>query len=99
MDIPAGLVRVKFGGGSGGHKGVESIRSVLGTGGFARVRIGIGRPAEGTDPSDWVLEEVPAPCLSDLGDQLERAAEAALMCLTGDMTRAMNTFNRREGPQ
>jgi PTH1 family peptidyl-tRNA hydrolase len=57
IDLPFGEVRTRVGGGLAGHNGLKSIRRELGDGGFARVRVGVGRPAS-TDPeivSAWVL--------------------------------------------
>lgn len=95
MDIPFGQVRIKKDGGTGGHKGLESIRGALGTGDFIRIRFGIGRPPEGMDPSDYVLEDIPGEERDTLMEQVEKAATAAELCLKGEVTRAMNTFNRR----
>lgn len=96
MDIPFGQVRIKKSGGTGGHKGLESIRGALGTGEFVRIRLGIGRPPGDMDPRDYVLEDIPHEDREVLGEQIERAASAVEMCLRGEVTRAMNTFNRRE---
>ena len=63
LDIPAGHLRFKFGGGNAGHNGLKSITELLGTQNFYRLRIGIGRPRERFQVSDWVLttmkEEAP----------------------------------------
>ncbi len=55
LDIPVGRYRVKKAGGDAGHRGVQSIIAELETGEFTRVRLGIGRPPEGEDPTDYVL--------------------------------------------
>lgn len=55
MDLPLGTIRLGFGGGSAGHRGVESVIKVLHTRDFNRLRVGIGRPPEGVDPIDYVL--------------------------------------------
>ncbi len=55
LDLPPGAVRLKRGGGTGGHNGLRSLRQELGTSGFLRIRIGIGRPPAGVDPADYVL--------------------------------------------
>lgn len=96
LDIPPGGVRVKAGGGTGGHKGLESVRKALGTLDFLRIRVGIGRPPEGMDPSDYVLGEIPREERDIFSSAIERAADAAMMCLSGEITRAMNTFNRKD---
>lgn len=95
MDIPFGQVRIKKSGGTGGHKGLESIRGALGTGEFLRVRFGIGRPPGDMDPSDYVLEDIPPADREGLVEQIEKAASAVELCVRGEVTRAMNAFNRR----
>ncbi len=57
IDIPLGEVRIKRGGGTAGHRGIQSIVEALGTSEFQRVRVGVGRPLEGVDPVDYVLGE------------------------------------------
>lgn len=97
MDFPFGTVRTRQGGGSGGHRGLDSITRKLSTDDFARVRIGIGRPEEpGEDPRDWVLspfgreqEQLPAV--------VDRAAECIGAIIVDGVEAAMNRFNRRDG--
>ncbi len=96
MDIPFGQVRVKTSGGTGGHKGLESIKGALGTGDFLRVRFGIGRPPGDMDPSDYVLQDISKDDRKLLAELIEKAASAVELCLKGEVTRAMNTFNKRE---
>lgn len=55
LDIPFDTVKLKIGGGHGGHNGVRDIAKALGTPEFVRVRTGIGRPPGRQDPADWVL--------------------------------------------
>ncbi len=57
LDLDFGRLRLKFGGGDGGHNGLKSLRKSLGTGEFHRVRFGIGRPAGEQDPADYVLRQ------------------------------------------
>jgi len=96
MDIPLGQIRVKTGGGTGGHKGLISIKGALSTGDFIRVRFGIGRPPERWDPSDYVLGRFPKEDLDTVQEQIVMAASAVELCLKGEVTKAMNTFNKRE---
>ena len=56
LDIPFDTIKLKIGGGHGGHNGVRDVAKALDTPEFARVRVGIGRPAGRQDPADWVLE-------------------------------------------
>jgi len=93
-DLPFGTVRIKAGGGHGGHNGLRSILEVLGEGGFTRVRLGLGRPESArTDLADWVLQDFAAAERSGLDDLLERGADAAAGIVTLGTTAAMNRFN------
>lgn len=96
MDLPAGSVRVKQGGGTGGHKGLESIFGALGDNRFIRIRCGIGRPEDGCDPTDYVLGLFPKEDIDLLREQIYDAASAVEMCLKQGVVKAMNTFNRRD---
>ena len=58
LDLDAGRLRVKFGGGDNGHNGLKSMRAHLGTGDFHRVRVGIGRPPGRQSAADWVLAKL-----------------------------------------
>jgi PTH1 family peptidyl-tRNA hydrolase len=60
LDLPVGAVRLKRGGGTGGHNGLRSLKERLGTADFLRIRVGIGRPPAGVDSADYVLTP-PAP--------------------------------------
>lgn len=55
MDVPAGKVKARVGGGAGGHNGIRSMIEETGTGDFHRVKLGLGRPPEKWDPADWLL--------------------------------------------
>ena len=58
LDIPFDAIKLKTGGGHGGHNGVRDVAKALDSAEFARVRVGIGRPTGRQDPADWVLEPV-----------------------------------------
>lgn len=75
IDIPLGDVRVKRGGGTGGHRGLESLIEALGGGGFTRVRIGVGRPPEGVDPADHVLSPFRREEHEEAGESISRAVD------------------------
>jgi peptidyl-tRNA hydrolase, PTH1 family len=96
LDIPLGQVRVKMGGGTGGHKGLESIVSVFGTRDFLRIRFGIGRPPESWDPSDYVLGRFGKEDGDLVQEQIVDAGTAVELCIKGEITKAMNVFNKRE---
>jgi PTH1 family peptidyl-tRNA hydrolase len=55
IDLPFGRLRLQVGGGSGGHNGVRSVEKALGTAGFSRLKLGVGRPPGAQDPADYVL--------------------------------------------
>jgi PTH1 family peptidyl-tRNA hydrolase len=77
IDFPFGRVEAKIGGGHGGHNGLKSIKSGLGTADFQRVRVGVGRP-DSTDPeivSKWVLASFDEP-KADVGELVDRALAA-----------------------
>lgn len=56
IDVPAGKVRARSGGGHGGHNGIRSIISETGVSEFHRIKLGLGRPPEQWDTADWVLQ-------------------------------------------
>ncbi len=56
LDIPFDTIKLKIGGGHGGHNGIRDVAKALGTPDFPRVRVGIGRPPGRQDPADWVLD-------------------------------------------
>ena len=76
LDLPPATVRVKLGGGEGGHNGLRSISSALGTKDYLRVRFGIGRPPGRMEPADFVLRDFSAAERKELDVDLEHAADA-----------------------
>jgi PTH1 family peptidyl-tRNA hydrolase len=95
LDLPLGAVRVKIGGGHGGHNGLRSIIEYLGSSDFIRVRIGIGRPAPGMDPADYVLSMFLAEERRAVAEVMVRAAEAVKGIVLEGPKRAMNAFNQK----
>ena len=82
LDIPAGDVRVKLGGGEGGHNGLRSISSSLGTKDYLRVRVGIGRPPGRMDAADYVLRDFGTVERKELPFLLDTAADAVESLVT-----------------
>ena len=93
LDIPYGTVRLKLGGGDGGHNGLRSITSSLGTKDYLRVRVGVGRPPGRQDPADYVLKDFSAAERKELGFHVDRGADAVEALLTGPLAAAQNVFH------
>ena len=100
LDLPAGRVRIKAGGGSGGHNGIKSIIAAAGSQDFARIRVGIGRPHVDGEPTwepeqvaDYVLSDPSPQMVKTLQDAATRATEAVEMIITVGVETAMNEYN------
>ena len=99
LDLPLGKIRLRYNGSSGGHKGVDSIVSELGSQEFTRIRVGIGRPT--TDSIEISEDDVIAYVLGDftpdqartIAEVIPRVSEALLCLLTEGLTTAMNKYN------
>lgn len=95
LDLPVGRIRLRAGGGSAGHRGVQSIIDALGTEDFLRLRIGIGKPLSG-ETADYVLEVPPPAEQKLLGSAVERAGEALGVLIEAGLEKAMSRYNRTE---
>jgi peptidyl-tRNA hydrolase, PTH1 family len=95
LDIPFGSVRLKKGGGHGGHNGLRSILSDFGTGDFIRLRIGIGRPVRG-DVVDYVLQPFSANEMQDLASVLDGAVDTLESLFTDGLEKTMSLYNSRD---
>jgi len=93
LDLPYGALRLKRGGGDGGHNGLRSITAVLGSPDYLRVRFGIGRPPGRQDPADYVLREFSGAERKDLAFHVDRAADAVETLLTSGLEAAQNSYN------
>jgi len=93
LDLPLGRLRLRRGGGAGGHRGLASILDHLGDQGFARLRIGIGRPPERVPAEAYVLQDFAAGERPLLDEALTRAREAAEAVIAEGLDAAMNRFN------
>jgi PTH1 family peptidyl-tRNA hydrolase len=94
LDLPLGTTRMRPSGGSGGHRGMQSIISQLRSRDFARLRIGIGRPPGRMDPADYVLRDFSVDEETLVGETLERAVAAIETWLRDGIDEAMNLGNR-----
>jgi len=97
LDLSFGELRLKQGGGDGGHRGLRSISSELANPEYGRLRFGIGRPPPdfAGDVADFVLQAFPLEARSELGSALERASEAVKLVISDGFSRAMNRTNQR----
>lgn len=95
LDLDFGVLRVKQGGGAGGHNGLRSLTGSLGGPGFLRVRFGIGRPPGRMDPAAYVLRDFSAAERTDLGVYLEQAADAVESLMRHGLTATQNEMHAR----
>lgn len=93
LDIPAGDVRIKVGGGHAGHNGLRSIIDKMGSRDFSRVRVGIGNPPGRMPVADFVLKQLRSREAEDFNETTVRAAEAAATALTRGVIFARDHVN------
>jgi len=101
LDLPLGKIRIRQGGGSGGHKGVESVITELESQDFARLRVGIGRPGVAESSTEISEADIIAYVLNDftpgekqtIAKVIPKASEAVRCFLTEGLTAAMNKYN------
>jgi len=94
LDLPPGTVRVKRGGGHGGHNGLRDIFSKLGSREFVRLRIGIGHPGNANEVTNYVLQKPSAADRNAIFDAIDRAVERLDELLDGELELAMNVLHR-----
>lgn len=94
LDLPPGQMRVRPSGGAGGHRGMQSIITALGSNQFARIRIGIGRPPHPLTAAEYVLQIMGRDEFALYEDVIRRAAEAARTWVLEGVEAAMNKHNR-----
>ena len=101
LDLPLGKIRIRQGGSAGGHKGVGSIITELGSQNFIRIRVGIGRPVKNEGFTEFSEDEIINYVLSDftpdekqtITQVIARVSEAILCLLTEGLAAAMNRYN------
>ncbi|MDP9330722.1 MAG: aminoacyl-tRNA hydrolase [Actinomycetota bacterium] len=97
LDIPAGTIRMKFGGGNNGHNGLRSMEGALHTPDFLRVRLGIGRPPGRQDPADFVLQPIGKKDAADVALLVDDAVDAVRLLVEDGLGPAQDRYNR-SGP-
>jgi PTH1 family peptidyl-tRNA hydrolase len=101
LDLPLGKIRIRFGGSSGGHKGMESIISELGSQDFVRIRVGISRPEPNEDASEireadiirYVLGDFTPDEVQTVNLVIAKVSDAIFCLLTEKLEAAMNKYN------
>ncbi|GAB3209694.1 aminoacyl-tRNA hydrolase [Nocardia tengchongensis] len=93
LDLPFGQIRLKRGGGEGGHNGLRSISQALTTKDYLRVRFGIGRPPGRQDPADYVLKPFSAPERKEVPVIVEQTADAVELLLRVGLETAQNQLH------
>ncbi|MEV4234761.1 MULTISPECIES: aminoacyl-tRNA hydrolase [unclassified Nocardia] len=93
LDLPFGQVRLKRGGGEGGHNGLRSVSSALTTKEYLRTRIGIGRPPGRQDPADYVLKPFSSVERKEVPVLVEQAADAVELLLRVGLEPAQNQLH------
>ncbi|BBF99764.1 MULTISPECIES: aminoacyl-tRNA hydrolase [Pseudonocardia] len=97
LDLEFGVIRLKRGGGEGGHNGLRSISRSLGTKDYLRIRFGIGRPPGRQDPADYVLKRFSGTENKELDLGIDLAADAAEALLADGLEPAQNRFHPLSG--
>ena len=96
LDLPTGTVRVKQGGGHGGHNGLRDIFAKLGSREFIRLRIGIGHPGNSDDVSDWVLRKPSPEDKEAMLDAVDRAVAQIDQLVGGDLEPVMKVLHTQQ---
>jgi PTH1 family peptidyl-tRNA hydrolase len=97
LDVPFGEIRLKVGGGAGGHNGLRSVSAALGSPDYFRVRFGIGRPPGQMDPAAFVLRDFTTAQRKELPLLVVRGADAAEALLRDGLGVAQNAFHTPAG--
>lgn len=97
LDLPFDTVRIKFGGGPGGHNGVRDVIAALDTGDFVRVRVGIGRPPGRQDAASFVLKDFSSTERDILPSLISDAADAVEAIVVDGITAAQQRFHTLDG--
>jgi len=95
IDLPVGSLLIKSGGGSAGHKGIESIMTSLGDKGFVRLRIGVGKPDNKPEVTNYVLSKLRSHEREEILESIQSAVEAIIEVIHDGVQSAMNKFNKR----
>jgi PTH1 family peptidyl-tRNA hydrolase len=95
LDLPVGTIRLKQGGGPGGHNGLRDLIAQLGGNGFGRLRLGIGHPGDSREVLDYVLRRAPSTERSLVEQAIADTLREFPLIVTGDWSKAMQTLHSR----
>lgn len=96
LDLDTGMVRLKEGGGHGGHNGLRDITTRFSSDKYLRLRIGIGHPGSGSDVSKYVLNRPTASEEMEIQNAIARSLEAMPDILSGNLQKVMNELHRKK---
>lgn len=97
ISLEVGQLRIRKKGSAGGHNGIKSIISHLGTDEFPRIKVGVGDKPKGWDLADYVLSRFTKEENEVIREALKTTSEACRMITEGDLDAAMNLYNRKKG--
>ena len=98
IDIPFDSVKLKIGGGEGGHNGLRDISKALATKDYLRVRVGVGRPTGRMDTADFVLRDFSGPEKKELPFLIDSAADAVELLVKDGLLAAQQKFHPAKAP-
>jgi PTH1 family peptidyl-tRNA hydrolase len=98
IDIPFNTVKIKMGGGEGGHNGLRDISKALATKDYLRVRVGVGRPPGRMDTADYVLRDFSSTEKKELPFLLDSAADAVEVLIRNGLPAAQQQFHPVKAP-
>lgn len=96
ISLATGQLRIRKKGSAGGHKGIKSIISELGTQNFIRIKVGVGEKPKNWDLADHVLSRFPKTEQAQVEQAIEHSIDAVVKILSGDIDAAMNEYNRKQ---
>jgi PTH1 family peptidyl-tRNA hydrolase len=96
ISLAPGNIRVRKKGSAGGHNGIKSIISCIGTQNFMRIKVGVGEKPTGWDLADHVLSRFPDDDRVEVEKAIKDAGEAAILMMQGEADKAMNEYNRKK---
>ena len=99
VSLDVGQLRIRRKGSAGGHNGIKNIIAHLGTDVFPRIKVGVGEKPNGYDLADYVLGHFSGEDREIMRESYRKAADAVEMILEGDLSGAMNTYNKKAAPK